>query len=70
MLFSCRVPHYFLKMGRVSIKMIAANFILSSLFPKELYTFVQMSHVSIDMNFISFDYILIISQGIRHICAD
>ena len=59
-----------MKMGLVSIKMIAVNVIKSSLIPKELYTFVQMSHVSIDMIFISFDYILIISQGIRHICAD
>ena len=45
----------FWRMGRVSIKMIAAKFIESSLLHQELYTFVQMSHVSIDMDFICFD---------------
>ena len=43
-----------MKMGLVSIKMIAVNVIKSSLVPKELYTFVQMSHVDINMDFLAF----------------
>ena len=41
-----------MKVGHVSIKMIAVNVIKSSLIPGELYTFVQMSHVDINMDFL------------------
>ncbi len=38
--------------------------------PKELYTFAQMSHVSIDMHFINCESFSIVSLGIIHICED
>ena len=59
-----------MKMGLVSIKMIAVNVIKSSLILKELYTCVQMSHVNINMDFlviIVFTKPVSISLGIRHI---
>ena len=43
------------KMSHVSIKVIALNFIKSHLFPRKLYTFSQMHHVCIKVNFIMLD---------------
>ena len=57
-------------MGLVRSKMIAVNVIQSSLIPKELYTFVQMSHVNINMDFLVFIVFtkpVSISGGIRYI---
>ena len=70
MSFSCKGFHEFLKIGLVSIKMIAVNVIKSSLILKELYTVLQMSHVNINMDFLVFIVFttpVSISLGIRHI---